>query len=70
MMPRKTDLSKLICLCVLLMTTFDCMLQSAGGFDFLSVDGVPVLSDVNTARFNGAHQPKLFVEAYAPDAHW
>ena len=44
--------------------------QGPGGFDFLSVDGLPVLSDVNTGRFNGAHQPKLFVEAYAPEAHW
>ena len=39
-----------------------------GGFDFLSVDGVPYLTDVNTGRFNGAHYPKLFKEQYAPDA--
>jgi hypothetical protein len=37
-----------------------------GGFDFLSVAGKPVLADVNTGRFNGAHSPKLFVEMYAP----
>jgi beta-aspartyl-dipeptidase (metallo-type) len=41
-----------------------------GGFDFLSVGGQPILSDVNTARFNGAHQPKLFADMWAPDAHW
>jgi beta-aspartyl-dipeptidase (metallo-type) len=44
--------------------------QGPGGFDFLSVGGLPVLSDVNTARFNGAHQPKMFVERYAPGSHW
>ena len=38
-----------------------------GGFDFLSVENVPYLTDVNTGRFNGAHYPKLFLEQYAPD---
>lgn len=28
--------------------------------------GKPVLTDVNSGRFNGAHSPKLFVELYAP----
>ncbi|EGD83405.1 hypothetical protein, variant [Salpingoeca rosetta] len=37
-----------------------------GGFDFLSVGGNPVLTDVNTGRFNGAHFPKLFLEANSP----
>ena len=32
----------------------------------MSVNGEPVLSDVNTGRFNGAHQPKLFLSQYAP----
>lgn len=40
--------------------------RGPGGFDFLSVGGKPVLTDVNTGRFNGAHSPKLFVELYAP----
>jgi len=40
--------------------------KGPGGFDFLSVGGAPLLSDVNTGRFNGAHFPKLFVEMYAP----
>lgn len=31
-----------------------------------AVGGKPVLTDVNTGRFNGAHSPKLFVELYAP----
>eukprot|EP00899_Mesostigma_viride_P017494 jgi/Mesvir1/25746/Mv01927-RA.1 len=39
--------------------------EGPGGFDFLSVRGEPVLSDVNTARFNGAHQYKLFLESDA-----
>eukprot|EP00051_Salpingoeca_urceolata_P006844 m.90543 g.90543 ORF g.90543 m.90543 type:complete len:1273 (-) comp15010_c0_seq4:98-3916(-) len=38
-----------------------------GGFDFLSVDGEPLLSDINTGRFNGAHFAKLFREQYAPE---
>ena len=47
------------------------MYQGPGGFDFLSVNGVPVLSDINTGRFNGAHQPKIFLEQYAaPDCCW
>jgi hypothetical protein len=30
-----------------------------------------VLSDINTGRFNGAHQPKIFLEQYAaPDCCW
>ena len=41
-----------------------------GGFDFLSVDGEPILSDVNTGRFNGAHFPKLFHKMYAPEAEF
>ena len=40
--------------------------RGPGGFDFLSSGGVPLLSDVNTGRFNGAHFPKLFVEMYTP----
>jgi hypothetical protein len=31
-----------------------------------AVGGKPVLTDVNSGRFNGAHSPKLFVELYAP----
>jgi len=41
--------------------------RGPGGFDFLSVEGEPILSDVNTGRFNGAHFPKIFREMYAPD---
>ena len=41
-----------------------------GGFDFLSVDGLAFLSDINTGRFNGAHFPKLFREMYAPGAEF
>eukprot|EP00301_Raphidiophrys_heterophryoidea_P022252 c6454_g1_i1.p1 GENE.c6454_g1_i1~~c6454_g1_i1.p1 ORF type:complete len:531 (+),score=60.06 c6454_g1_i1:212-1804(+) len=40
----------------------------AGGVDFLSVAGKPVLVDINTGRFNGAHAPKLFQQMYAPDS--
>lgn len=40
--------------------------QGAGGVDFLSVDGKPYLTDINTGRFNGAHAPRLFFEMYAP----
>ena len=39
----------------------------AGGVDFLSVDGKPLLTDINTGRFNGAHPSKLFHEAHAPE---
>ena len=35
-----------------------------GGFDFLSVDGQPFLTDINTGRFNGAHAPKIFHTKY------
>lgn len=35
--------------------------KGPGGYDFLSVNGQPLLSDINTGRFNGAHQPKLFL---------
>jgi len=42
--------------------------KGPGGVDYLSVNGLPVLSDINTGRFNGAHGPKLFMAAYAPDA--
>eukprot|EP00960_Hanusia_phi_P000025 502-Hanusia_phi.AAC.2 len=42
--------------------------RGPGGVDFLSVNGLPVLSDINTARFNGAHFPKLFQARYAPDS--
>jgi len=41
--------------------------KGPGGVDFLSVKGMPVLSDINTGRFNGAHTPKLFCAKYAPD---
>jgi hypothetical protein len=37
-----------------------------GGVDFLSVNGQPVLTDINTGRFNGAHAPKLFHAMHAP----
>ena len=37
----------------------------AGGVDFLSVDGKPLLTDINTGRFNGAHPSKLFHKAHA-----
>ena len=40
--------------------------KGPGGVDFLSVKGLPVLSDINTGRFNGAHFPKLFINAQAP----
>src|SRR3546814_5015754 len=30
--------------------------QGPGGYDYLSVDGRPVLNDINTGRFNGAHR--------------
>ena len=40
--------------------------NGAGGVDFLSVDGKPLLTDINTGRFNGAHPAKLFHEAHAP----
>jgi len=42
--------------------------KGPGGVDFLSVKGLPVLSDINTGRFNGAHFPKLFVTRHAPGA--
>lgn len=45
--------------------------KGPGGYDFLSVNGEPLLSDINTGRFNGAHQPKLFLAQYAPPgANW
>jgi hypothetical protein len=44
--------------------------QGPGGYDYLSVKGKPVLNDINTGRFNGAHQPKLFLQMHAPDAEW
>jgi hypothetical protein len=40
--------------------------NGAGGVDFLSVGGKPLLTDINTGRFNGAHPAKLFHEAHAP----
>ena len=40
--------------------------KGPGGVDFLSVKGLPILSDINTGRFNGAHFPKLFVTRNAP----
>jgi hypothetical protein len=40
--------------------------KGPGGVDFLSVKGLPILSDINTGRFNGAHFPKLFVNRNAP----
>jgi len=42
--------------------------QGPGGVDFLSVQGQPYLTDINFARFNGCHPPKLFHELYAPDS--
>jgi hypothetical protein len=33
--------------------------------DFLSVDGKPLLTDINSGRFNGAHPSKLFHQAHA-----
>lgn len=47
--------------------SFYTTIQGPGGYDFLSVNGEPILSDVNTGRFNGAHQPKLFLSQYAPE---
>eukprot|EP01041_Mallomonas_annulata_P005139 gene5139-10274_t len=45
--------------------------QGPGGYDFLSVDGKPILVDINTGRFNGAHQPKIFLEMYTSSkSHW
>ena len=41
--------------------------KGPGGFDFLSVEGLPFLTDVNTGRFNGAHYPKVFLDMYAGD---
>lgn len=41
-----------------------------GGFDFLSVHGEPLLTDVNTGRFNGSHFPKLWIEQNAPGRPW
>lgn len=41
--------------------------KGPGGFDFLSVENMPFLTDVNTGRFNGAHYPKLFQELYCND---
>lgn len=41
--------------------------EGAGGVDFLSVGGVPFLTDVNSGRFNGAHAPRMFFEMYAPE---
>lgn len=41
--------------------------KGPGGFDFLSVENMPFLTDVNTGRFNGAHYPKLFQEMYCAD---
>lgn len=40
--------------------------QAAGGFDFVSVGGRPVVVDVNTGRFNAAHYWKLFKAHHAP----
>lgn len=37
-----------------------------GGFDFLSVQGKPVLVDPNVGRFTGAHPAKIFRILYAP----
>ncbi len=40
-------------------------LNGPGGFDFLSVEGKPVLVDINVGRFTGAHSPKIFHALYA-----
>lgn len=40
--------------------------QGPGGFDFLSVDGRPVLVDPNVGRFTGAHPARIFGGLYAP----
>lgn len=40
--------------------------RGAGGVDFLSVNGLPLLTDINSGRFNGAHPAKLFHKMYAP----
>ena len=37
-----------------------------GGVDFLSFQGSPVLTDINTGRFNGAHASRLFHAVFAP----
>eukprot|EP00003_Mantamonas_plastica_P026614 TRINITY_DN549_c0_g1_i12.p1 TRINITY_DN549_c0_g1~~TRINITY_DN549_c0_g1_i12.p1 ORF type:complete len:2034 (-),score=774.81 TRINITY_DN549_c0_g1_i12:60-6089(-) len=38
-----------------------------GGVDFLISHDQPLLSDINTGRFNGAHFPKTFVSAFCKD---
>lgn len=40
--------------------------RGPGGFDFLSVQGRPVLVDPNVGRFTGAHPAKIFRALYAP----
>lgn len=40
--------------------------RGPGGFDFLSVNGKPVLIDPNVGRFTGAHPAKIFRSLYAP----
>ncbi|CAE8627654.1 unnamed protein product [Polarella glacialis] len=42
----------------------------AGGVDFLSSKGRPMLVDINSARFTGAHPAKLLFEEHAPDKNW
>ncbi len=37
-----------------------------GGFDYLISGNRPMIVDVNTGRFNGAHVPKLFRDMHAP----
>eukprot|EP01002_Notosolenus_urceolatus_P014868 NODE_682_length_1859_cov_6.334254_g553_i0.p1 GENE.NODE_682_length_1859_cov_6.334254_g553_i0~~NODE_682_length_1859_cov_6.334254_g553_i0.p1 ORF type:complete len:421 (+),score=149.30 NODE_682_length_1859_cov_6.334254_g553_i0:26-1264(+) len=35
--------------------------EGPGGFDFLLVDGIPHLSDINLGRWNGGHYPRAFI---------
>jgi len=41
-----------------------------GGFDVLSVQGKPVLVDINSGRWTGAHPPFLFRSMYAAGSHF
>ncbi|EKE05793.1 MAG: hypothetical protein ACD_19C00176G0015 [uncultured bacterium] len=42
--------------------------QGPGGIDIISVKGRPVIMEINGGRPTGAHNPKMFREAFAPRA--
>ena len=42
--------------------------QGPGGVDIVSVKGKPVIMEINGGRPTGAHNPKMFKEAFAPKA--